>query len=56
MYGPRRFLNLGFDYAFDANRGLALDLNLCVNSSPVIAVKALTKVFIIMTTTVPIML
>ena len=27
MYGPRRFLNLGFDYAFDANRGLALDLN-----------------------------
>ena len=22
-----RFLNLGFDYAFDANRGLALDLN-----------------------------
>lgn len=27
MYGPRRFLNLGFDYAFDDNRGLALDLN-----------------------------
>lgn len=27
MYGPRRFLNFGFDYAFDANRGLALDLN-----------------------------
>lgn len=27
MYGPRRYLNFGADYAFDENRGLEFDMN-----------------------------